>query len=210
MTADIVVIGTGGMGREALAWLAASGRDAAGFLDHDPRTHGTDVSGLAVLGGHEWLAERAAAGEVVGVVVGIGDPEARERVADQVLAAGHELVTVVHPSAAVGPRVELGAGAIVGPQVVLTIDVAIGRCAILNYGGAVGHDGGIGEHAFIGPGVHLAGNVTVGPAAQIGIGASVIQGVTIGARAIVGAGAVVTSDVPPGVTAVGVPARPVR
>jgi acetyltransferase-like isoleucine patch superfamily enzyme len=35
----------------------------------------------------------------------------------------------------------------------------------------------------------------------------VLDGVTIGDRAIVGASAVVRSDVPPGATAVGVPAR---
>jgi len=35
-------------------------------------------------------------------------------------------------------------------------------------------------------------------------------GVTIGANTVVGAGAVVTRDLPPGVLAVGVPARVIR
>ena len=45
---------------------------------------------------------------------------------------------------------------------------------------------------------------------HIGTGASVVPGVTIGRRSIVGAGAVVVDDLPPGVTAVGVPARPIK
>jgi UDP-2-acetamido-3-amino-2,3-dideoxy-glucuronate N-acetyltransferase len=43
--------------------------------------------------------------------------------------------------------------------------------------------------------------------ASIGSNATIIAGVTIGAGALVAAGAVVTHDVPPGMLAVGVPAR---
>ena len=43
--------------------------------------------------------------------------------------------------------------------------------------------------------------------AWIGAGAKILDGVSIGDRAIVGAAAVVREDVPPGATAVGVPAR---
>jgi serine O-acetyltransferase len=49
----------------------------------------------------------------------------------------------------------------------------------------------------------------VGRDASIGTGAKVIGGVRIGAAARVGANAVVIDDVPPGVTVVGAPARPI-
>ena len=45
--------------------------------------------------------------------------------------------------------------------------------------------------------------------ASIGANATILPGLTIGEGAMVGAGSVVTKDVPPGVTVVGNPARPI-
>ena len=47
----------------------------------------------------------------------------------------------------------------------------------------------------------------VGRRASIGSGATILAGITIGEDAMVGAGAVVTRDVPPGMLAIGVPAK---
>jgi acetyltransferase-like isoleucine patch superfamily enzyme len=58
------------------------------------------------------------------------------------------------------------------------------------------------------PGAKINGNVTIGNNVYIGSGAIIRQGCQIGEGAIVGMGAVVLQDVPPGVTVVGNPARP--
>ena len=86
----------------------------------------------------------------------------------------------------------------------------------------------IGDDCQIGPGVQLltpthplepqprrdkleaAEPITIGDNVWIGGGAIVLPGVTIGNDSVIGAGAVVTKDVPPGVVAVGNPARVVR
>ena len=52
--------------------------------------------------------------------------------------------------------------------------------------------------------------ITIGDNVWLGGGAIVLPGVTIGDNTVVGAGAVVTRDLPPGVVAVGNPARIVR
>ena len=208
MGRDLVIVGTGGMGREAAAWVADVGRadDLVGYLDDDTRSHGRTVAQLRVLGDTSWLHEHTD----VEVVVAVGTPALRAAVIERLHADGVPLATIVHPSAIVGPRVNLGVGAIVCPAAMLSCDVTVGRAAIINYGAMVGHDGVLGEACFLAPGVHLAGNVTIGTRADVGIGARVIQGVTIGADAVVGAGAVVIRDVLEGMTVVGVPARPIR
>jgi maltose O-acetyltransferase len=52
--------------------------------------------------------------------------------------------------------------------------------------------------------------IAIGDNVWLGGGVIVCPGVTIGADTVVGAGAVVTTDLPPGVLAVGTPARVVR
>ncbi len=72
----------------------------------------------------------------------------------------------------------------------------------------VEHDCVIGEFVTFAPGAKVNGNVTIGDHAYIGSNAVIRQGLTIGAGATIGMGAVVTKDVPPGVTVIGNPAKP--
>ena len=63
------------------------------------------------------------------------------------------------------------------------------------------------------PAVRCNGNIVIEDHAYIGTGAVIKQGqpdrpLVIGRGAVVGMGAVVTKNVPPGVTVVGNPARP--
>jgi acetyltransferase-like isoleucine patch superfamily enzyme len=56
---------------------------------------------------------------------------------------------------------------------------------------------------------YTARPISIGKEVWIGRGAAILGGVTIGDGATIGANAVVIHDIPAGVTAVGVPARPV-
>lgn len=56
-------------------------------------------------------------------------------------------------------------------------------------------------------GPESGGKITILEDCWIGGNVTVLQGVTIGPGSVVGAGSVVTKDVPPGVVAVGNPAR---
>lgn len=59
----------------------------------------------------------------------------------------------------------------------------------------------------LGTGGKTPGSPRLGGHVDIGAGAKILGGVTIGDHAVIGANAVVLTDVPPGATAVGIPAR---
>jgi sugar O-acyltransferase (sialic acid O-acetyltransferase NeuD family) len=211
---ELLLVGTGGFGREAAE--AARAADAAGapwrltaFLDDDPARHGTEVSGLPVLGPPELARDRPDAL----VVLCTGRPDdygSRRRLAERLELPEERYATVIHPAAVVGSTCTVGPGSVLLAGTVLTADATIGAhvCAMPHV--VVTHDVRIEDYATLASGVRLGGSCVVGREAYLGSGASVREGLRIGAGAMVGMGAVVTHDVPDGRLWAGVPARDLR
>jgi sugar O-acyltransferase (sialic acid O-acetyltransferase NeuD family) len=203
---DIVILGAGGHGREALDILRSAGSAVKGFLDENPKLHGTDIDGLRVLGGLGWLEGRRD----VEALIAIGRPAIVLELAGRLAALGIRSPRALSPAAVVSPRASLGAGCLLFPQSFVSAGAALADHVTLNVGASVSHDASVGRGSLLNPGARLAGGVVVGPGAMIGMGAQVIQGKRIGAGATIGAGAVVIDDIPDGATAVGVPARVIK
>ena len=72
------------------------------------------------------------------------------------------------------------------------------------------HDGGIRVARLEHPGAFLYGRIQVGDDCFLGAHCVLLPGSRVGTGSVIGAGAIVTGDIPPGVVAVGAPARPVK
>lgn len=205
---DLVIYGMGGFGREVHQIVEDVNQDERawnflGFLDDDPARRGTLAHGYPGLGGLEWLERHPR----VAVVLSMGSPATRFRVAKRIRASGHqELATLVHPRAWIGNRVCLGQGTIVHAAANVTTDVTVGNHVILNKGCTIGHDVVIGDYVFVAPHA-LVGCSEVGEGSYLGAGSNAVNYLPLGRWSVVGAGAVVLGELPPNVTAVGVPAR---
>lgn len=206
-----VLFGGGGHARVLIDCVQSSqAAELAGILDSNPSLWGKSVLNVPVLGGDELLPELLARG-VDHFAVGLGstgDAGPRRKLYELGLAYGLKPLMIIHPRAIISSWAEIGRGAQLLPGCIVNAGAVLGENVIVNSGAIVEHDCRIGDHVHVASGARLASTVQVGSGAHIGLGASVRQCISIGSGAIVGAGAVVVRDVPPGVTVVGVPARP--
>lgn len=205
MTRRLAILGAGGHARVVADAAEAAGWTVPGLFDREapPGDHPWPV-----LGDADALFARMS--EFDGAVVALGDNALRLEWTVKLAAHGLPLATVIHPTAWVSPRAELGGGTVILAQAGVGTGARLGRAVIVNTGASVDHDCVLGDGVHVSPGARLAGAVTVGARSWIGVGAVVREGLMLGAAVRVGAGAAVVKSVQNGQTVVGVPARPME
>jgi sugar O-acyltransferase (sialic acid O-acetyltransferase NeuD family) len=195
-----VVFGAGGLAKSLVELMRARGDiDPICVLNDRPESV-SDVLGVPVLGGREYLKPLRELGVryAVNAVGAVRRIEDRIGIFELLAAAGFEQPALVDPAAFVAPSATLAEGAQVFAGAAVCSAASIGRGAIVNTNAVVSHDCVIGDFAHIAPGALLAGEVSVGRGTLIGMGATAVVYLTIGARVIVGNGAVLNEDVPDG------------
>lgn len=204
MSRLIGVYGAAGCGRGIMPLLRSQYPASELVFIDDSQTPGY-ANGHDILTWTDFLKRQA---DEKAVSIAIAASHIRQTLAEKCAAANIPLIEARAASVVQMDEVVIGDGACLSPFVTLTANIRIGRCFHANLYSYVEHDCVIGDFVTFAPGAKVNGNVTIGDHAYIGSGAIIRQGLTIGAGAVVGMGAVVTCDVPPGVTVVGNPAKP--
>jgi sugar O-acyltransferase (sialic acid O-acetyltransferase NeuD family) len=207
----ILIYGAGGFARE-VAWLAEeAGLTVIAFVDDNPKNIGTTINDIQV------VSLETAQSEFLDVpmVIGVGAPKTRMALATKARERGFRFATVIHPQTRMSRWVSWGEGTIITVGNILTTNIRLGAHVHINLDCTIGHDCILEDFVTLAPGVHVSGWVHIRRCAYIGTGAVIINGeagqpIVIGEDAVIGAGAVVTKSIPAGVTAVGVPARPLE
>jgi sugar O-acyltransferase (sialic acid O-acetyltransferase NeuD family) len=203
----ILIVGAGGFGREVLQWAREAWPDQAsliaGFLSDDPlrlESYSTGVGILAAV--HEY---RPANGDYL--LLGIGVPYARRRVAESLQSCGSRFLRLVHPGATVAASAVVGEGSIVCPYAVVSDSAQLGRHVLVNYHASLGHDSVAGDYAVLSPYAALGGAARVDEEVFLGLHASVGPGKIVGARSKISANSCVLAAAPADSIIFGVPGR---
>ena len=203
-TRSIVVLGSGGHGRELADIVRdVQAHDAEVSLlgvvdDACPDLGVLARSGIRFLGDSSALEDRACE-----LFIGVGAPAIRSQIAE---SFADPFGPLIHPTAIVGSGSRIGRGSVLAQRSIVTTNVVIGRHTHVNLAASISHDCSLGDFVTICPGVQITGSVDIGDRVFIGAGATVLPGVRICDDAVVGAGAVVTRDVRRAQTVAGVPA----
>lgn len=211
MPTELLIIGTGGMAREAAQLArqidpAATRWSSVSFVTEDPSQLGKKLSVGEVRLTDAFLLQKE---EPTDVVIGIGHPKVRQRIAQWLTSIPQlSFPNLIHPAVEIDyGRVSLGRGNIVTRGVIMTLDIAIGDFNIFNWNTTVGHDVRVGSYNVINPACNLSGFAEIGDMCLLGAGAQVLEHISITNSVIVGAGAVVTRTLNEVGTYIGIPAR---
>jgi sugar O-acyltransferase (sialic acid O-acetyltransferase NeuD family) len=207
----IAIIGAGGHAKEILQIVLDSNAVSAtweisGFIIigdfHAPER----LMGYPVHRGVRWIEENPD----VHLIVGVGNPAARQKLAKIISEFHNKWATLIHPRAWVGDDVILGPGSIIFAGALVNTDVRIGDHVHVNLNCTISHDSTLGNYVTLGPGVCVSGNVQLADGVECGAGVILIPREAVGAWSVVGAGTVVTKSLPSNVTAIGAPARIIK
>ena len=203
----LVLIGGGGHASEVLetfediADLTHEGNPVIGYVADYGDGFRLVTRGINLLGDIDSLGGLDA----THYLLAVGWPKSRQILAAR-MPSHLQPFGVIHPEARLGRGVDVGAGTVIMAGAHVSPLSQVGLHVFLSYGVLIGHDCAIEDFVSVMPGAVVSGDTTLGEGCLVGTNATVIEGVTIGAGATLGAGAVAIGDVPPGVTAVGVPA----
>jgi sugar O-acyltransferase (sialic acid O-acetyltransferase NeuD family) len=212
MLKDIVVIGTGGFGREVMWLLSKNNKvknewNILGYIDNATEK-GTIVDDYAVIGNDQWLMEYE---NTIYAVCGIANSASRRRVVNKLKAYTNIVFPIIIAHDVLySDRVTIGEGSIICSGSILTVDIHIGEYNIINLDCTIGHDVLTEGFVTLYPSVNVSGSVVIGEASEIGTGTQIIQGKQIGVNTIIGAGSVVIRDIPDRCTAVGNPCKVIK
>jgi sugar O-acyltransferase (sialic acid O-acetyltransferase NeuD family) len=210
MRERLLIVGTGELGREILAWalqVPANLRtwEVGGFLDEPPGHLGSGPWPAPLLGSP--LTHVFAESDLV--IVALANLTERREMVRLLTARGTRFTSIIHPSAIFGLNNTWGVGCVFFPGAILTTNVRLGDHVILHSYSGVGHDVEIGNYCTLQPGAQIVGRSRVADGVLLGICAGVMPGLQIGEGASIGSGSIVMADLAARTSVVGVPAREV-
>lgn len=139
-----------------------------------------------------------------------GEPYLREILSKKLEDATYKLCTLIHPDITIAEDTVIENGCIICKGTIITDDVYIGKCSMVNLLCSIGHDANIGKYCAIQPHCSISGNVHIGESTHIGTYTAIRDEVIIGPNCIIGMGSIVTKNIKANSIAYGSPAKIIR
>lgn len=205
----IIILGRGGHAKVIIDMIEEENKyEIIGVTDVNLNGD-SEFFGYPLLGSDDVLPQYLKKG-VKNVAVGIGgfkDNVLRKKLYNLAKSLGFVLPPIIHGSAVISKRSQIGEGTIVKRGVIIDTDVSIGVNNILELGAIVGHESKVGNHVLLSANVMISAYNVIGDEAFFAVASTIVSGAKVCNGALIGAGAVVVKDIEEKGLYVGVPAK---
>lgn len=158
MNGNLLIVGAGSyalVAAEVAESMGCFGK--IGFVDDRIKTL---QNGACVVGTTQDVDRLA--GEYSHIIVGIGNPEVRLSLLEQLeKKENYQIPSLISPRACVSPGAKVMAGCIIEPMAVVHREASLGKGCVISAGAVVNHESTCGE------GVHIDCNATVAAYARV-------------------------------------------
>jgi sugar O-acyltransferase (sialic acid O-acetyltransferase NeuD family) len=190
----LLIIGAGGFGRELESWLSRVPKknrtwELLGYLDDNLNAldgFQSDYRILSKIDDFVFDNDDLA-------VLGLGNPEIKERIVNK-LSGRVEFLVYIDDTAVVGKYTQIGIGAVVCPNAMISTNVTVGDFVTVNCGTQIGHDSEINDFSSLMCNVDLGGGCQIGRLVYMGTNSALAPRKSIGDGAKVSMGSIVTRN----------------
>ncbi len=206
---DVYIYGAGGAGREIIMIIEDINNispkyNIKGFIDDNDSLLNKKINNIPVVGNIDFILNSK---EKLNIVMGIADPNIKEKIVNKLNNKNINWITLIHPSVYIYDNVKISRGSVICMNSILSIDTQINEFVYINFNCTIPHDTTIGKFSSLMNNVVLSGNDKVKEKVFIGSNAVIIQNLHIGKNSVVGAGSVVIRDIEENTVVAGNPAK---
>jgi len=203
----LAIVGAGGLGREIESWLVASHLvyefELVGYLDDNNDGLDNYETDLKIINDISLDSFKS----VKNILLAISSKDLKNRIYNDFLKGGFNIITFIHSSVIIGKYAKLGIGTVIAPNAIVSCNTVIGNAVFINLGSQIGHDVIIGDFVSIMANVDIGGGAIIGNNVFIGSGATILPGVKIADNIKIGAGSIVLRNLKKEGTYFGNPAK---
>ena len=205
---DIIMVGGGGFCKSVIDVAEDAGYHILGVLDL-PEEVGNNILSYKVIGTDDDIPLYVGNASFVVTVGHIKDSTLRRKIYNKIKEAGGEIETIIAKDAYVSPYAKIGEGALVMHKAMLSADVKVGTCTIINSLVNISHDAKIGDFCHVSTCASVNGACEIGNDTFIGSQTAVNQGVKV-VGGIIASQSLVNKDIIEKGISVGCPAQLIK
>ena len=194
MSQKIHIIGTGGLSKELIGFIASEKHERYSIIGCWGPENFNNVEYQAFYKGtDEDLKKVYKKGEKL--IIAVTSPQIKKQIFHNFSEDIYAFETYIHPTVEISEYSKIGIGTIIGPKAIITGDAVVNNFVYVSYASIVGHDSVVDSFSTLYPFVEVCGDCNVGKECIFGIRSILLPSNSVGDNTKIDAGSILRKSI---------------